>query len=111
MTNENRHLILREIDAGRSVSHESICTILNDCLGMKRVGARLFPKELNFLQKLNGLNQRISSNNHRIHLIWLRPTFSLSKTQITTSRHPFSVDRRHKREFAARTEVNSGKCV
>ena len=37
--------------------------------------------------------------------------FSLSKTQITTSRHPFSVDRRHKKEFAARTEVDSGKCV
>ena len=36
--------------------------------------------------------------------------FSLYKTQITTSRHQFSVDRRHKREFAARTEVDSGKC-
>ena len=32
-----------------SVSHESIRTILNDCLGMKRVTARLVPKYLNFL--------------------------------------------------------------
>ena len=37
--------------------------------------------------------------------------FSPCNTQITTWRHPFSVDRRHKREFAARTEVDSGKCV
>ena len=48
---------------------------------------------------------------HRIHLIWLGSTFSLSKTQIITSRHPFSSDKIHKREFAARTEVKSGKCV
>ena len=37
--------------------------------------------------------------------------FFLFLKQITTSRHPFSVDRRHKREFEARTEVDSGKCV
>ena len=36
---ENRHLSLREIAAELSVSHESIRTILNDCLGMKRVAA------------------------------------------------------------------------
>ena len=33
---ENRHLSLREVAAEFSVSHESICTILNDFLGMKR---------------------------------------------------------------------------
>ena len=42
---ENRHLSLREIAAELSVSHESIRTILNDCLGMKRVAARLVLKD------------------------------------------------------------------
>ena len=37
---ENRHLSLREIAADLSVSRESIRTILNDCLGIKRVAAR-----------------------------------------------------------------------
>ena len=45
MVNENRHLNLREIAAEISVSLESIRTILNDCLGMKRVAARLVPKD------------------------------------------------------------------
>ena len=43
---KNRHLSLREIAAELSVSHESIRTILNDCLGMKRVAARLVQKHL-----------------------------------------------------------------
>ena len=46
MVTENRHLSLREIAADLSVSHESIRTILNDCLGMKRVAARLVPKTI-----------------------------------------------------------------
>ena len=37
--------------------------------------------------------------------------FLFPKNQITTSRLPFSTDWRHKREFVARTEVDSGKCV
>ena len=45
MVTENRHLSLREIAAELSVSHESIRTILNDFLGMKRVAARLVPKD------------------------------------------------------------------
>ena len=61
------------------VGHESIRIILNDFLGMKRVDARLVPKDhltrlslwTNFWPK----TQRISSNNHHIHLIWLRSTF------------------------------------
>ena len=53
MVTGNRHLSLREIAAELSVPHESIRTILNDFLGMKRVAARLVPKDLNFLQKLN----------------------------------------------------------
>ena len=48
MVTENLHLSLREIAAELYVSHESICNILNDCLGMKRVAARLVPKDLNF---------------------------------------------------------------
>ena len=39
MVTEYRHLSLREIAAELSVSHESIPTILNDCLGMKCVAA------------------------------------------------------------------------
>ena len=44
MVTENRYLSLREIGAELSVYHESIRTILNDCLGMKSVAARLVPK-------------------------------------------------------------------
>ena len=36
---ENCHLTLREVAAELSVPHESIRTILNDSLGMKRVAA------------------------------------------------------------------------
>ena len=45
MVTENRHLNFREIAAEHYVSHESIRTILNDCLGIKRVAARLVPKD------------------------------------------------------------------
>ena len=45
MVTENLHLSLREIAAELSVSHESIRTILIDCLGMKPVVARLVPKD------------------------------------------------------------------
>ena len=79
MVTENRHLSLGEIAVELSVSYGSIRTILNDCLGMKRVAARLVPKDhltriplqTNFWPE----TQRILSNNHRIRLIWLRPTF------------------------------------
>ena len=46
---ENRHSSLREIAAELAVSHESIRTLLNDCLGMKRVAARPVPKYPNFI--------------------------------------------------------------
>ena len=79
MVTENRYLNLRGIAAELSVSHESIRTILNDCLGMKRAATRLVPKDhftrlslwTNFCLK----TQWISSNNQRIHLIRLQPTF------------------------------------
>ena len=45
MVTENRHLSLREIAAEHSVSHESIRITLNDCFGMKRIAARLVPKD------------------------------------------------------------------
>ena len=45
MVTENRNLSLREIPVELSVPHESICTISNDCLSMKRVAARLVPKD------------------------------------------------------------------
>ena len=59
---ENRHLSLRQIAAKLSVSRESICTILNDCLGIKRVAARLVPKDLNFLKRLNRIKAKNSTN-------------------------------------------------
>ena len=43
MVTGNCHLSLREIAIELSVSYESIRTILNDCLGMKRVATRLVP--------------------------------------------------------------------
>lgn len=51
IVNENRHASLREIAHDLNMSHESVRTILTDILGMRRVAARLVPKELNFLQK------------------------------------------------------------
>ena len=95
---ENRHLSSREISAELSVSRELIRTILNDFLGMKRVAVRLVPKDLNFLQKLN-------------HLIWLQPTFFSFQNSNYHSEAPVSVYKRHKREFATRTEIDSGKGV
>ena len=62
MLTENRHLSLREIVAELSVSRESICTILNDCLGIKRVAARLVPEDLNFCQKLHRVKAKNSTN-------------------------------------------------
>ena len=91
MATENRYLSLREIATELSVSHESIRTILYDCLGMKCVATLLVPKDLNFLQKLNRVKTKNSTN--------------------IIEQPPFSVDRRHKREFVARTEVDSGKCL
>ena len=79
MVTVNHHLSLREIAAELSMSPESIRTILNDCLGIKRVAAGLVSKDhltrlslsTNFWPK----NQRISSSSHRFHLIQLWPTF------------------------------------
>ena len=45
MVTENCHSSSRETAAELSVSHESIRTILNDCLGMKRVAGRLAPQD------------------------------------------------------------------
>ena len=45
MVIENCHLSLRYIAAEQSVSHESIRTILNDCLSMIRVAARIVPND------------------------------------------------------------------
>ncbi|XP_012231261.1 protein GVQW3-like [Linepithema humile] len=51
MVMENRHSNLREMAQDLDMSHESVHIILVDVLGMRRVAARLVPKELNFLQK------------------------------------------------------------
>ena len=44
------------------MSHESIRTILKDYLGLKHDAARLVPKDLNFLQNLNHVKAKISTN-------------------------------------------------
>ena len=62
MVTENRHLSLTEVAAVLPVSHESIRTILNDFLGMKRVAARLVSKDLKFLQKVNRVKAKNSTN-------------------------------------------------
>lgn len=48
---ENRRVGIREIADHLSISYGSTQHILADILGMKRVAARLVPKELDFLQK------------------------------------------------------------
>ena len=98
--NAQATLSLREIAAELSMSYESIRTILNGYLGMKRVAARLVPKNLNFLQKLNCAKAKNSTNTYSYEFVFIeQPPYSpdmvpadfffLSKTQITTSRHPF----------------------
>ncbi|KAJ8960181.1 hypothetical protein NQ318_003904 [Aromia moschata] len=48
---ENRHMSVRELDQECDISTMSADGILSDILGIKRVAARLVPKELNVLQK------------------------------------------------------------
>ena len=48
---ENRRMSLRELASEVNISFKSVHNILIDILGMKRVAARLVPKELNFVQK------------------------------------------------------------
>ncbi|KAJ8947600.1 hypothetical protein NQ318_010112 [Aromia moschata] len=48
---ENRHMSVRELGQERDISTMSAHIILSDILDMKRVAARLVPKELNVLQK------------------------------------------------------------
>ena len=62
MVTDNRYLSLWGIAAELSMVHELIHTILNDCLGMKRVDAWLVPKDLKFLQKLNRVKAKNSTN-------------------------------------------------
>ena len=115
MVTDNCHLSLREIAPERSVSHESIHTTLKD-----------FWKENSWIlhhdnapsHKAIIVNKFLAIKTQRNHwtttvftLYGSGRIFSLYKTQITISRHPFSVDRRHKREFMARTEVDPRKCV
>ena len=45
----NRLSSLRDIAREVHISHESVRSILVDILGMRRVSARIVPKELNFL--------------------------------------------------------------
>ena len=64
---ENRHLSLRKIVAELSVFHKSVRTILNDCLGMKRVLLDYFRKTISqgyhceriYGQKLNGIIEQL----------------------------------------------------
>ena len=53
------------------MSHESIRTILNDCLGMEHVVARLVLKDLNFLQKTN----RVKVAENMLERVNSDPTF------------------------------------
>lgn len=53
--------------------------------------------------------QQIGSNNHRTHLTWLRLTILFLKFKFPTWRNPISLNSSHKREFAAKTEVDYGK--
>ena len=107
MVTENRHLSLREIAAEpfffkRLLGHETRCCSTSS--ERPEFSSKTQSREG---QKLNEYHGKTTVST------WYgfgRHSF-LSKTQITTSRHLFLVDRRHKREFAARTEVDSGKCV
>ena len=107
---ENRHLSLREIVVELSVSHESIRTILNDCFGMKRVAARLVPKD--HLRRLIIVNEFLAKNSTNIieklpYSPDMAPAdfFLFPKLKLPLRGIRFqSIE--DKREFAARTEVD-----
>lgn len=90
---ENRRTSLREIAHDLKISHESARTILIDILGMRKVAARLVPKDLNFLQKrhreqvasdmLDRCNSTVFAGFGSLRL------FPLPKTKIAPSWHPF----------------------
>ena len=48
---DNHNLSSREIVRDPYISHQSVCSISVDILGMRCVTARIVPKDLNFLQK------------------------------------------------------------
>lgn len=68
---ENHSIGIREISALLDISFGSAEHILVDILGMKRVAARLVPKELNFLQK----QRRIDVSKEMIFNAESDPTF------------------------------------
>ena len=53
MVLENRYNSLQEIAQEMNMSHETSHHILVYVLGMRKVAARLVPKDLNFFQKVN----------------------------------------------------------
>lgn len=84
---KNRRMSLRELAQEVNISFKSVHNIMTDILGMKRVAARLVPKELNFDRTKPSLyksfwpkTQRMSSTKHRTRLIWPRVTFSCSRS-------------------------------
>lgn len=80
---EKRHTILREVENCLNIFHELVRTILTEHLDMRRVAARVVPKELNFLQKKYrkqvSLDMLDCANSDSIFMerqIWPQPTFS-----------------------------------
>lgn len=78
---KNRKLTIREIAEDLNIAYGSVQDILVNDLGLRRVAAKLVPKDLNFMQKRDRVDvifwrkmQQIPSNSHRIHLIWLPVT-------------------------------------
>ncbi|XP_032682930.1 protein GVQW3-like [Odontomachus brunneus] len=51
MVLENRHTSLREMSSELGIAYGTAQHIVVDVLGMRRVAARLVPKDLNFVQK------------------------------------------------------------
>lgn len=71
MLNENRNLTIREIAEQMNSSYGSVQSILQNDLGLKRVAAKLVPKELNFIQKLH----RVEVAKEMISIAHSDPTF------------------------------------
>lgn len=71
MVLKNGHYSLRVLSQKLSIFHESVRHILVDVLCMRRVAARLVPKELNFLQMEN--RKRVAED--MLERVNLDPTF------------------------------------
>jgi len=81
----NRKLTIRELAEDLNIAYGSIQDIIVNGLGLRRIAAKLVPKELNFMQKRDRVviaKDMISKANiHQTHHYWRRGFMSTTHNQ------------------------------